>query len=133
MGEKNGAWCMEFMYHKIWHFIKFLKYIPPCWLELTAPLQKAKNPTMRPPFGYAWGWNSGGRVVLDLATEWSSDFEDSILALTGLDRQLKRSNLIVRLVMSTPSIYMIILTLFLKLLKWKTGMRRWWLKVSCLK
>ena len=76
---------------------------------------------MRPPVGFGW-WSvmleNGGWAVLEPATKWSSDLQQSTLALTGLDGWPKKANLINWLVMSGP---MIILTIFFKLLLWQTS------------
>ena len=84
-------------------------------------------PSMRPPVGHGGVLIRLGDGIL--VAEQSliqqlkqlSDLQYSTLALTGLNRQSKRPNLISQLVMLSPSICMIVLTIFFKLLLWKTN------------
>ena len=45
----------------------------------------------------AWGWDPGDSAVCDLQPKWSCDLQHSTSALTGLDEQFERPDLISRL------------------------------------
>ena len=55
--------------------------------------------------------------------KWSCDLQHSILALTGPEEWSERPNQINQLIMSSPSIYMNVSTIFFKLLLWQKSIQ----------
>ena len=63
---------------------------------------------------HTWREDPGCWAVLGLVMKWSSDRQHSTSALTGQDRWSGRPDLIIRLVTSSSSTFMIVLTVFFK-------------------
>ena len=61
--------------------------------------------------------------VLDPSTDVVKWQQHSSLALTGLDEQSEKPDHINRLVLSNPSVYMIVPVVFFKLLFWPTNIQ----------
>ena len=85
--------------------------------------------TTRPLIAYGW-WSVmlKDRILvaehsITQQLKWSHDLQHSTLAFTGLDGQSDEPDPINRLVMSSPSSYMIVPTVFFKLLLWQTSIQ----------
>ena len=108
------------------------------WLHLCRNVRPHLTPPpIRTPVGHGW-WpvilENEILVVKQSVTwqpKWSHDLLPFTLALTRLDRWLKRPEPINQLVVSSPSTNMIVLTVFLLL--WQTSTKPYFiLKVKCI-